>query len=212
MYIFTYLIYKCIFLHILYVYISGVDDNGSGVAALLEVIRQIMDMNKKGTKRGNTIIFASFDLEEYRKLNITYLKLWWNNIYDNTIYISKHYYIKYQVIICRFILELYINFNVSQNTGKLIKILIICGLGLIWRSRDEKKPITNSSMASSFYNTNSELFVHIHFLIRIEVIYVIPLFISVFTMGIYNIFLILPFPPLRSNRDIIFYENMTYPW
>ena len=59
----------------LYVYISGVDDNGSGVAALLEVIRQITDMNKKGTKREYTIIFVSFDLEEYGKLNITYLKL-----------------------------------------------------------------------------------------------------------------------------------------
>jgi hypothetical protein len=40
--------------------ISGVDDNGAGVAAMLEVIRQITDTNKKGTKRGNTIIFASF--------------------------------------------------------------------------------------------------------------------------------------------------------
>ena len=136
-------------LRIVYVYISGVDDNGAGVAAMLEVIRQITDMNKKGTKREYTIIFVSFDLEEYGKLNITYLKLWGNNVYDNTIYISKHYYIKYQIIIFRFILELYIKFNVSQNTGKLIKILIICGLGLIWRSRDEKKPITNSSMANS---------------------------------------------------------------
>jgi Zn-dependent M28 family amino/carboxypeptidase len=46
------------------------------VAALLEVIRQLTDMNKKGTKRGNTIIFASFDLAEVNgKLNITYLKL-----------------------------------------------------------------------------------------------------------------------------------------
>ena len=43
---------------------KGVDDNGAGVAAMLEVIRQITNMNKKGTKRGNTIIFASFDLEE----------------------------------------------------------------------------------------------------------------------------------------------------
>jgi Zn-dependent M28 family amino/carboxypeptidase len=45
------------------------------VAALLEVIRQITDMNKQGTKRGNTIIFVSFDLGEDGKLNITYLKL-----------------------------------------------------------------------------------------------------------------------------------------
>ena len=41
------------------------------MAAMLEVIRQITNMNKKGTKRGNTIIFASFDLEENRKLNRT---------------------------------------------------------------------------------------------------------------------------------------------
>ena len=38
---------------------------------MLEAIRQITDTNKKGTKRGNTIIFASFDLEENRKLNRT---------------------------------------------------------------------------------------------------------------------------------------------
>lgn len=55
-------------LHTVYVYISDVDDNGAGVAAMLEVIRQITDMNKKGTKRGNTIIFASFDLEEDGKI------------------------------------------------------------------------------------------------------------------------------------------------
>ena len=43
---------------------KGVDENGSGVAALLEVTGKIMEMNKQGTKRGNTIIFVSFDLEE----------------------------------------------------------------------------------------------------------------------------------------------------
>lgn len=42
----------------------GVDDNGAGVAALLEVIRQVTNANKQGTKRQNTIIFASFDGEE----------------------------------------------------------------------------------------------------------------------------------------------------
>ena len=45
------------------------------MAALLEVIRQITDMNKQGTKRGNTIIFVSFDLEEEGELNRTYLRL-----------------------------------------------------------------------------------------------------------------------------------------
>jgi hypothetical protein len=106
---------------------------------MLEVIRQITNMNKKGTKRGNTIIFVSFDLEEESKLNRTYLKLWWNNIYDNTIYINKHYYIKCQVIICRFILELYIHFNIPQNTGKLIKILIICGIYIILICQNDGK-------------------------------------------------------------------------
>lgn len=43
----------------------GVDDNGSGVAAMLEVARQIVDQNKNGIKRNNTIIFLSPDLEEY---------------------------------------------------------------------------------------------------------------------------------------------------
>lgn len=43
---------------------SGVDDNGAGVAAMLEVVRQVTDANKQGTKRQNTLFFASFDAEE----------------------------------------------------------------------------------------------------------------------------------------------------
>ncbi|XP_052059971.1 uncharacterized protein LOC127700504 isoform X4 [Mytilus californianus] len=43
---------------------KGVDDNGSGVVAMLEVARQITTMNRKGTKRKNTIMFAAFDLKE----------------------------------------------------------------------------------------------------------------------------------------------------
>lgn len=46
-------------------YVSGVDDNGSGVAALLETAKIICRQNKEGKTRQNTIIFASFDLEEY---------------------------------------------------------------------------------------------------------------------------------------------------
>lgn len=42
----------------------GVDDNGAGVAAMLEVIRQVTESNKQGTKRQNTIMFISFDAEE----------------------------------------------------------------------------------------------------------------------------------------------------
>jgi hypothetical protein len=50
----------------------GVDDNGSGVVAMLEVARQLSEMNKKGIKRKNTILFAAIDLEEYgmRCINI----------------------------------------------------------------------------------------------------------------------------------------------
>ncbi|XP_052059954.1 uncharacterized protein LOC127700500 isoform X2 [Mytilus californianus] len=44
---------------------KGVDDNGAGVAAMLEVVRQLSYMNKNGITRRNTIVFAGFDLEEY---------------------------------------------------------------------------------------------------------------------------------------------------
>ena len=40
---------------------EGVDDNGAGCAAMLEVARQLTEMN---VKRQNTIIFVSFDVEE----------------------------------------------------------------------------------------------------------------------------------------------------
>ena len=46
-------------------YCLGVDDNGAGVAAMLEVVRQLSYMNKNGVTRRNTIVFAGFDLEEY---------------------------------------------------------------------------------------------------------------------------------------------------
>ncbi|XP_052102073.1 uncharacterized protein LOC127735795 isoform X3 [Mytilus californianus] len=48
---------------------KGVDDNGSGVAAMLEVVRQLTNINNSGYKRKNTIIFVSFDLEEYGGLS-----------------------------------------------------------------------------------------------------------------------------------------------
>ncbi|XP_063439139.1 aminopeptidase YwaD-like isoform X1 [Mytilus trossulus] len=44
---------------------KGVNDNGAGVAAMLEVVRQLTDRNRNGVKRKNTIIFVAFDLEEY---------------------------------------------------------------------------------------------------------------------------------------------------
>ncbi|XP_060603516.1 uncharacterized protein YfbL-like isoform X2 [Ruditapes philippinarum] len=43
---------------------KGVDDNGAGVAAMLEVAKQLTGQNKQGVTRKNTIIFVSFDLEE----------------------------------------------------------------------------------------------------------------------------------------------------
>ena len=48
-----------------YLYSTGVDDNGAGVAAMLEVVRQLTDRNKNGVKRKNTMIFVAFDLKEY---------------------------------------------------------------------------------------------------------------------------------------------------
>lgn len=50
---------------IIHVYCPGVDDNGSGMAALLETARQIGTANMNGVIRNNTIIFVAFDLEEY---------------------------------------------------------------------------------------------------------------------------------------------------
>ncbi|VDI19761.1 Hypothetical predicted protein [Mytilus galloprovincialis] len=44
---------------------KGVDDNGAGVAAMLEVVRQLTDRNRNGVKRKNTMIFVAFDLKEY---------------------------------------------------------------------------------------------------------------------------------------------------
>ena len=44
------------------------DDNGAGVAAMLEVARQLTEMNKQGVKRQNTIFFVSFDIEEQGKV------------------------------------------------------------------------------------------------------------------------------------------------
>ena len=43
---------------------AGVDDNGAGCAAVLEVARQITEMDMK---RQNTIIFISWDVEEMCK-------------------------------------------------------------------------------------------------------------------------------------------------
>ena len=42
--------------------VSGVDDNGSGSAALLEVARQMTSLE---SKRKHTVIFTAFDREEY---------------------------------------------------------------------------------------------------------------------------------------------------
>lgn len=43
---------------------AGVDDNGAGVVAMLDVARQLTEMYRHGTKRNNTILFVSFDIEE----------------------------------------------------------------------------------------------------------------------------------------------------
>lgn len=54
-----------------FISVEGVDDNGAGVAAMLEVVRQVTDANKQGTKRQNTLFFASFDGEELGKFNVS---------------------------------------------------------------------------------------------------------------------------------------------
>lgn len=58
---------------------KGVDDNGAGVAALLEVAKQLGSQNKKGIKRKNTVMFVSFDLEEYDYLGSDlFIQQWLN--------------------------------------------------------------------------------------------------------------------------------------
>ncbi|WAQ94913.1 YFBL-like protein [Mya arenaria] len=44
---------------------KGVDDNGSGVTAMLESLRQIAAGNQGGKRRNNTIIYMAFDHEEF---------------------------------------------------------------------------------------------------------------------------------------------------
>ena len=49
---------------------------------MLEVARQFSEMNKKGLKRKNTIVFAAIDLEEYgmRCINIFIMAVLWESI------------------------------------------------------------------------------------------------------------------------------------
>ena len=49
---------------------KGVDDNGSGLAAMLEAATQVSDAIRGGTKMTNTIIFVAFDAAVY---NGTYM-------------------------------------------------------------------------------------------------------------------------------------------
>ena len=48
-------------------YAKGVDDNGSGIAAMLEVVRQLTNGSSQGVKRKNTILFIAFDANELGK-------------------------------------------------------------------------------------------------------------------------------------------------
>ena len=56
-------------------YIVGVDDNGAAVVSMLEVARQLTEMNRQGLKRLNTVIFVSFDIEEEGNLLKSVLNL-----------------------------------------------------------------------------------------------------------------------------------------
>lgn len=49
---------------------KGVDNNGAGMAALLEVVRQVTELNKQGSKRQNTIFFIAFDGTELGRYRI----------------------------------------------------------------------------------------------------------------------------------------------
>ena len=48
---------------------EGVDDNGAGCAAVLEIARQL---TSEGIKRQNTILFIGFDVEERSKCDFIY--------------------------------------------------------------------------------------------------------------------------------------------
>ena len=59
------------------------DDNGAAVVSMLEVARQLTEMNRQGLKRLNTIIFVSFDIEEQGNLLKSVLNLYHSLVKSN---------------------------------------------------------------------------------------------------------------------------------
>ncbi|XP_045168396.2 uncharacterized protein YfbL-like isoform X1 [Mercenaria mercenaria] len=94
---------------------KGVDDNGAGVAAMLEVARQLGSQNKQGVKRNNTVIFASFDLEEYEYIGSEVFIVQWLNPW-----LAKNYgqaarsLVPYGIIV----LDTMMEYNTSSNSQK----------------------------------------------------------------------------------------------
>lgn len=86
---------------------AGVDDNGAGVVAMLDVARQLTEMNKQGTKRNNTIIFVSFDIEEQGLYGSKAFVAHWLPRYFRENYGSEYSNIKpYGVIVMDTMMEL----------------------------------------------------------------------------------------------------------
>ncbi|XP_045184001.2 uncharacterized protein LOC123542287 [Mercenaria mercenaria] len=90
---------------------KGVDDNGAGVAAILEVARQL---HQQKSKREHTVIFISPDLEEYLlKGSYNFIKDWlptWSN---------KHYGAPYALLNTTqgcIVLDTMMEYNNSDNS------------------------------------------------------------------------------------------------
>ena len=83
------------------------------MAALLEVTRQITEMNTQGTKRENTIIFVSFDLEEENNYGSEHFIQQWLGKW-----LRKHYgsILNPQGII---ILDTLMNYNTTNSSQNL---------------------------------------------------------------------------------------------
>ncbi|XP_060580482.1 uncharacterized protein LOC132737238 [Ruditapes philippinarum] len=96
---------------------KGVDDNGSGVAAMLEVAKQLSGQNKRGVKRNNTIIFVSFDLKEQESIGCNYFFPLWL-----TPWLMKNYGDEYQSLQPHgvIILDTIMEYKTSSNSQKLL--------------------------------------------------------------------------------------------
>ncbi|KAH3799038.1 hypothetical protein DPMN_152642 [Dreissena polymorpha] len=94
----------------------GVNDNGSGMAALLEVARLLTDQHKKGFRRNNTIIFVAFDLEESSYAGSKQFKEGWLNPWTNRSYGKAASSITLQGII---VMDTVMAYNESNDTQRL---------------------------------------------------------------------------------------------